>query len=177
MSTPLRRVLIAAVLTSSIAFTAAAALAQDSAAPPQGPAPEARESSAERAAEYATHLRDTLHLRSDQQPALDAYLDALRPHRGMHGHMRREAGEDEGLTTPERLDRMLARLDQRRERMVAVVDATKRFYAQLTPDQQKAFDGMGPMAGFGHHGMRGMGPHGHGGDDDRDGGPAGAPRG
>ena len=61
--------------------------------------------------------------------------------------------------------------------MVAVVDATKRFYAQLTPDQQKAFDGMGPMAGFGHHGMRGMGPRGHGGDEDRDGGPEGAPRG
>src|SRR5258708_5705832 len=148
MSTPLRLLLMAASLTSSIALTAGAALAQDNAAPPQGPAPEARESRAERAAEFATHLRDALHLRADQQPALDAYLDAMRPHRGMHEHMR-DGGEDEALTTPERLDRMLARLDGHRERMVAVIEATKRFYAQLTADQQKAFDAMGPMAGFG----------------------------
>jgi protein CpxP len=176
MSTLLRRLLLTAALTSSIALTAGAALAQDSAAPPQGPPPQARESPADRAAEYATHLRDTLHLRADQQPALDAYLDALRPHRGMHEHQRREGGEDAGLTTPERLDRMLARLDERRERMVAVVDATKRFYDQLAPDQRQAFDAMGPMTGFGRHGGHGMGPRDHDGDDHH-GGPEGATNG
>jgi|SRR5579872_5292844 len=176
MSTPLRRLLLAASLISSIAFTAGAALAQDSAAPPQGPAPEARQSPAERMAEYADHLRDALHLRADQQPALDAYLDALRPHRGMHEHMRRDGGEDQGLTTPERLDRMLARLDEHRERMVGVIEATKRFYAQLTPDQQQGFDQMGPMPGLGHHEGHGMGPRGHDGDD-HDRGPDGGTHG
>jgi len=44
--------------------------------------------------------------------------------------------------------------------------AIKRFYAQLTPPQQKAFDVMGPMMmmrggmGGGHRGPMGFGGHG-----------------
>ena len=43
-------------------------------------------------------------------------------------------------------------------RMAAHVAATKQFYAQLTPGQQKAFDDLAPMmmGRFGHgHGMMG----------------------
>ena len=48
------------------------------------------------------------------------------------------ADMDEHLTTPQRLDKMLAHLDEMRSHMVARVDATKQFYAQLSPSQQKA---------------------------------------
>ena len=44
-------------------------------------------------------------------------------------------------------------------------DATKRFYAQLSPAQQRAFDALKPMGGGhgGHHGEGRMGGrHGHG---------------
>ena len=48
--------------------------------------------------------------------------------------------EDEGLTAPQRADRMIAHFDEMRTRLVAHAQALKTFYAQLTPSQQRAFD-------------------------------------
>jgi hypothetical protein len=62
--------------------------------------------------------------------------------------------------------------------MVAHAQATKQFYAQLSPSQQKAFDDLAPMMmrhfGGDHHGMMG---HHHGGGEGHEMGPGGPPPG
>jgi len=159
---------------------ATASLAQSP--PPAPPTPAAAHAwghgdPAEMRAHMAEHLRAALQLQPSQDAALNAFLDAMRPpggteQRGWH----RQPGEMTHLTTPERLDKMLARADERHARMVAHVAAVKQFYAQLTPSQQKAFDVMAPMmmihrhGGFGDHGF-----HRDGGHDPM--GPGGGPQG
>jgi hypothetical protein len=106
----------------------------------------------------AQHLRDVLQLRPEQEPALSALIAALKPPAGERERMRQEHQAGAQLTTPERLDRQAARMAERASRFRQHADAIKRFYAQLTPAQQKAFDAM-PKRGFGGHGGR----HGHGG--------------
>ena len=105
----------------------------------------------------AARLRDALQLRPDQENALHAFLDSIKPPADamarMHGDGDHGDADEEHLTTPQRLDRMLAKMDQHRARLVAHADAVKRFYAQLSPSQQKAFDALGPM------GLHGMGGH------------------
>ena len=121
-------------------------------------------------AERAKRLAEALQLRPDQDGALHAYLNALKPPHDMDGDHMGAAGKGHddmaAMTTPDRLDHMLAHFDKMRERMVARVAATKAFYAQLSADQQKAFDAMGGGFGHGDHGDRG----GHDGWDHRDGG-------
>jgi hypothetical protein len=134
---------------------------------------------AERQARMAQRMRDALQLQPNQQGALAAWLAALRPSPGEAEEPRGdEAGETK--TTPQRLDDMLAHVDRMRARLAQTADATKRFYAQLSPAQQKAFDAMSPMmmrhmGGWGGRGMDGRGkegpdggPH-RGWDGDRDG--------
>jgi Spy/CpxP family protein refolding chaperone len=135
----------AVVMTAS----AAAGLAQDG-PPPVGfgvgqdaarggpPSPETREQM----------LRQRLNLRADQEPALKTFLDSARPQPPLGGRRALR-----GLTTPERLDRQLEELRRR-------VDATKRFYAQLTPEQKQAFDAS-PMLAMGPEGGP-RGPRGRG---------------
>ncbi len=99
----------------------------------------------------AEHLSAVLQLQPSQQPALAAFLDSMKPSTDMKGHAHNDA---EHLSTPQRLDKMLARFDERRAHLVARAQATKQFYAQLTPSQQKAFDDLAPMMrhfGGGHH--------------------------
>jgi protein CpxP len=149
----------AAVLTLS---TAAVAVAQDGPPPPgmappmddHGPGghrmgrrfdPEA----------HAQHLRDVLQLRADQDGALKAYLAATGPRDWKKDGPKREVADaaPKPLTTPERLDRETERLTRAKAR----IDATRAFYAALSPSQKKAFDALGPMAGpMGGHGGPGM---------------------
>lgn len=113
------------------------------------------------AARRAEHLRAALQLRPDQEPALKAFLErpaaAQRPARAD-----REAMAN--MTTPQRLDAQRARMTERLARFDQRIAATKRFYAQLNPAQQKAFDAMAPrgMGKGGHRGMGGHGPMGRG---------------
>ena len=51
--------------------------------------------------------------------------------------MREEFAE---LSTPERLDRMQAMAEVRRAGTAERAEAIKAFYAQLSPEQQRAFD-------------------------------------
>jgi protein CpxP len=141
-------------------------------APPPAPAPphEMRMRTMDPAAmaeKHAQYLRDVLQLRPDQEGALKALVESMKPPSGMAEHMGKGPDEDAGLTTPQRLDRMLAHMDEARAMMARHAEAVKRFYAQLSPGQQKAFDalhqgGMGPgmhmrmrMRGPGMHGMPG----------------------
>jgi protein CpxP len=135
---------------------------------------------AERAAHMADHLRAALQLQPGQEAALTAFVASMRPPGDMDDHMRGMRGDDmrgdrdeaDNLTAPQRMDRMLARLDDMHARLSARADAVKRFYAQLSPSQQKAFDAL-PMGRMGGH----LGDHRHGGrfhhDGDDDGRPMG----
>jgi hypothetical protein len=117
---------------------------------------------------HAQRLRDALQLRPDQEPALQALIASMRP-KGDMARMREEHEADRNLPTPQRLDRMQAHMAEHEARFREHAEAIKRFYAQLTPTQQKAFDAL-PMMGHGFgghhgegHGMRHGGPgmHGH----------------
>jgi protein CpxP len=157
-----RRLALMAAAVLTITTTAAVAVAQDGPPPPgmppmadDGPSggsggppmmrhhrrldPEAR----------AQHLRDVLQLRADQDGALKAYLAATGPKDrdgdGRRDGPRRDAADTppKALTTPERLDRETEHLTRAKAR----IDATRSFYAALSPSQKKAFDALGPMAG------------------------------
>lgn len=119
------------------------------------------------AARHAARLRALLQLRPDQEPALTAFLASMKP----AGHMMRDEHEGrsagEALPAPERMERMMARMDEVRAGMSQKLEALKTFYGQLTPAQQKAFDAldMGHGRGQGRggaHGMHGGGEHMHG---------------
>jgi hypothetical protein len=68
---------------------------------------------------------------------------------------RPERGEFENLTTPERIDRMRAMRTTRNAEMDRRADATKTFYAALSPQQKKLFDVITEQrfagGGQGHH--------------------------
>lgn len=154
---------ISIALAAALSLAAGASLAQP--APPPGPGPQAegqrwqKPDPAQMAERHAQRLRAALQLRPDQEPALRALVAALQPPPGERERMRAEREAAAKLTTPERLDRMQARMTERQARFRQHADAIKRFYAQLTPAQQKAFDAMPMMMGQGH----GMGRHGMGG--------------
>jgi len=118
---------------------------------------------AEMAARRAQHLRDALQLTPAQEPALNAFIAALAPPAGMRDRMRAERGARAAMTTPQRLDRMKARMAERQAQFDRRADATLRFYGQLSPSQKKAFDALGPMGGrggMGHGGGHRMGGRG-----------------
>jgi periplasmic protein CpxP/Spy len=119
---------------------------------------------AARRAHMAEHLTAVLQLQPSQQGALAAFLDSMKPPGDMKDRMGRGRGEDERLPTPQRLDKMLARFDEMHARMVVRAQATKQFYAQLSPSQQKAFDALAPMMMRRGGGERGMMGHRHDGD-------------
>jgi protein CpxP len=165
---------------------ATTSLAQD--APPATPAADAghmrhMRDPAERRAHMAEHLTTVLQLQPNQQAALAAFLDSMKPPADMHDRMDHAGGDGRmggmaHMPTPERLDRMLAHFDAMRAHLVAHAAATKQFYAQLTPSQQKVFDDIGPMMGRFGGGHRGMMDHHHGGDGEgHEMGPGGQPPG
>ena len=115
----------------------------------------------EMARRHADHLRAALQLTPAQEPALAAFIGAMKPPEGMRDHMRGDHEKMASMTTPQRLDQMKDRMDEHRARFEQHAAAVKRFYAQLTPAQQKAFDTL-PMGHMGHGGHGMHGPMGHG---------------
>jgi len=154
MRLPTSRLALMAAAAIILSTTAAVAVAQDGPPPPgmppmahDGPGgppmmrhhrrldPEAR----------AQHLRDVLQLRADQDGALKAYLAATEPKAWDRDGPKRDVSDaaPKPLTTPERLDRETEHLNRAKAR----IDATRAFYAALSPSQKKAFDALGPMVG------------------------------
>lgn len=94
--------------------------------------------------QHAQHLRDVLQLRSDQEGALKAYIDATSP----KIMVRKDRDDDKGgpdrlidhkpPTTLERLDQMTKAAEALQKRAAA----TRAFYTALSPSQQKAFDAL-----------------------------------
>jgi hypothetical protein len=132
-------------LARTLAISAAAlllagqALAQGAPPPPpppsQAPGPPTP-------ADQSDHLRQSLKLRPDQETALQAFVAAMQTRPGEAENLRAEAMREAGLPTPQRLDALVVRLDRMRTEIMARIAATRTFYAQLTPEQQRAFDAM-----------------------------------
>ncbi|MBB1604156.1 Spy/CpxP family protein refolding chaperone [Variovorax sp. UMC13] len=172
MITARQRILWASLLASAT-FAAAAQTP-----PPAAPAgPEARteqrahkphdgkffERMQERRVKHLADLKAKLKLSAAQEGAWTTFTTATQPPAPPAARADREAARAEfaKLTTPQRLDRMQARQSERAARFAQRADATRTFYAALTPEQQKTFDTEALKHGPRGHGHRGHGPDGH----------------
>jgi protein CpxP len=149
--------LIAATLLAAVGF---AAVAQTPAAPAAGNAP-ARHERMERhdpakmkefMAKRQAALKQKLQITPAQEGAWTAWTTAMQPPANWK---RPDRAEFEKLSTPERIDRMRALRTERNALMDKRADATKIFYAALSPEQKKTFDAetarRGHRGGYGHH--------------------------
>lgn len=93
----------------------------------------------ERHARRMAELKNELQLSQVQEGAWTEFSSALQPPTAEQ-RQRLDRAEFDKLTTPERIDRMQQRADERQARMKQRGEAIKRFYGQLTQEQQKTFD-------------------------------------
>jgi Spy/CpxP family protein refolding chaperone len=111
---------------------------------------------------HAKHLADLkakLKITASQEAAWTRFTDAMKPTADMMGK-RPDRTEMDKLSTPERIDKMRALHKEHMAAMEAAMDkrgdATKTFYASLSPEQKKGFDDeFAKMGQRGEHGMRG----------------------
>jgi periplasmic protein CpxP/Spy len=104
----------------------------------------------ERRAHRDAALKQILQITPSQEGAWNTWIASRRPPATMQ---RPHRGEFDQLTTPQRIDRMRELRAARDAEMDRRADATKAFYAALTPAQQKAFDALAASRGRGgHHG-------------------------
>lgn len=123
-------------------------------------------------AERQARLKDSLQLRPEQESAWKDFVGQTQPKpRAMGERLSREQWNQ--MNTLQRLDRLEAMKAERDAQFKQRHDGIRRFYSQLSPSQQKAFDaqrgadiGLHPMARVGHVGHKGYrgpmgdGPHG-----------------
>ncbi len=91
----------------------------------------------ERMAERQARLKQKLGITPAQESAWAGWTAAIQPPANWR---RPDRAEFERLTTPERIDRMRTLRTERMARMDQRADATKTFYAALSPEQKKTFD-------------------------------------
>jgi Spy/CpxP family protein refolding chaperone len=103
-------------------------------------------------------LKAQLKLTPAQEGAWKAFVDAKKPTAPPAADMQQRPDPIEmaKLTTPERLDKMKAMREEHMKIMTAAMakheEATRAFYAALTPEQQKVFDAVsmqGPRGAMG----------------------------
>lgn len=151
------------LVSSVLAVASLVAVAQPAANPPpvQGKPHAVRMDPAkmqERMAQRQAELKAKLQLSAGQEAAWNTYLAALKPPADMQRPSREERekrrAEFAAMTTPQRIDQMQAMHQRREAAMAQRAEATKGFYAALTPAQQKLFDAstLRGMGGPGHHG-------------------------
>ena len=159
-----------------------AAFAQTPPAPPAGPGPAAQERMggpmmghrghgdpakmqarmAERHAKHMAEIKAKLQLAPAQEGAWTTFAAAMQPPARLVADRAQFRAEMEKLTTPERIDKMMALKARRDAEITKRADAAKAFYATLTPEQKKVFDSEALRHGRfghrgGHHGDHGMG--------------------
>jgi periplasmic protein CpxP/Spy len=168
--TPIRKRIVLAGLLASMGLVAfAQAPAAPQPAPGGTPPAHARmgghdpakmqQRMAERHAKHQTELKAKLKITASQEGAWTAFTASMTPPAGMQ---RPDRAEFEKLTTPQRIDKMRELRTQRNAAMDKRADATKTFYAALTPEQQKVFDTNTMRGGHDRAGHGGKGRH-HGG--------------
>lgn len=160
------------VLAGLLATAGASAMAQPApaAAPPSGSTPQGysgqrmgHHDPAKMQAMMAKRQADMkakLNITPAQEGAWTSFTAAMQPPAMMGSRPTPEQrAEFDKLGTPERIDKMRALRAQRMTEMNAMMDkrgeATKVFYAALTPEQKKVFDTHyqkhGPYSGHGGH--------------------------
>lgn len=122
------------------------------AATPRGPHEPGAEMPARHEAMQKQHLEDmktVLRLRPDQEAALAAFMEAHKP------QMRHREGpaEPQALTTPQRLEEMARREAEMTAQHERMRQALTKFYATLSPDQQRVFDALQRLKGMHGGGM------------------------
>lgn len=156
-----RRLILALTCATLVPLAVALAAHAQPPGPPPGaahgpPAAHMAEMKAAHEAMQKQHIEDlklVLRLRPDQEAALAAFMASHEPKRF---EMRLPGPDAKPKTTPERLDEMAKReaaMDAERDKHRA---ALAKFYAALSPEQQKTFDALQRL----QHGPRGMGDHG-----------------
>ena len=108
----------------------------------------------ERRAKRLSEFKQKLQLTPGQEGAWNSYVAALQP---SGEHQRFDRAAFAALTTPERIDRLRALRAERDAAMDRRGEATKTFYATLTPQQKQVFDDVGARRGghgHGHHHAR-----------------------
>lgn len=116
-------------------------------------APSAQHHAQRREQRHTAHLvqlKTALKLTSSQEAAWGAY--AVRTAPLTHAHPQATSQDLAPLTTPERLDKLMAIKAERDAHLARHIDASRQLYAALTPEQQKVFDGQPHL-----HLMKGMG--------------------
>ncbi len=154
--------LIATALLATLGFAATAqtpAPAGPAGGPPQAGERMGRHDPAkmkEFIAKRQAALKQKLAITPAQEGAWTAWTTAMQPPANWK---RPDRNEFKALSTPERIDRMKAMRTERAALMDKRADATKTFYAALTPEQKKTFDTMPMRQGGGrhHHGGHGRG--------------------
>jgi len=96
-------------------------------------------------AKHQADLKAKLKITAQQEAAWTTYTAAMQPPAHMDQRpMAGQRAEMDKLTTPERIDKMQAlqteRMAERSAKMKKHGDATKAFYAVLSPEQKKTFD-------------------------------------
>lgn len=164
------RKMILFVLAASAATAALGADTAPKDAPPRGRWAQAQQVMARMRAQHADDVALLIGLRPDQRPALDTFLAAVMPQHGDRDRGERRPMGDAPApdAAPEgtiaRLDKMAAHVDRADTEAKQRIEATRTFYAGLTPDQQRRFDALERL----HHGAMRQRMMGHGGPGPRD---------
>ncbi|VTU12773.1 hypothetical protein SRS16CHR_00012 [Variovorax sp. SRS16] len=176
-----RKNLLLAGLLASATFCSAGAFAQAPSAPGvpaaetqshAGPAAQHRHMDpAQRMERMQAHrakrmadLKLVLQITPAQESAWQSFTAAQQPPARPAGAARFDRAEFAKLTTPQRLDRIQARQAERSAMFAKRAEATRNFYAALSPVQQKIFDV--EAMHFAGHGRGGhMGHMGHAGNE------------
>jgi hypothetical protein len=101
-------------------------------------------------AQRLAELKQKLKLDASQEGAWNNFTTAQQRPSRPAGQARMDRAEFAKLTTPQRLEHMQARQAERSARFAQRVEATRSFYATLSPAQQKTFDA--ETVHFGHRG-------------------------
>jgi Spy/CpxP family protein refolding chaperone len=109
-----------------------------------------------RMADRETRLKEALKLNPNQENAWQEFTAAMQPPKAAPAQ-RLDRAEWDKLTTPQRMEKMQALRNEREAAMSKRMEAVKKFYATLTPEQQKTFDEQHQR--MGHEGRRHGGRH------------------
>lgn len=153
--------IVAGALLGAFASTGFAQPAQP--APGTPPSPMAREHGRfdparfeQRMAQRQAEFKQRLQITPAQEGAWNTWVSAMRPPAGWMEARRARKAELERLSTPERIDRMRTLRAERATQSDRRGDATKTFYATLSPYQKGVFDASMQRRGD-HHGRHGRG--------------------
>jgi len=156
------RSVLAAAMAALLITGAAAAQPQPEGAPGARFAQFRERMQAHRAQRLAD-LKAILRIRPDQETAFSAFAQSMHPSERPEQRRPDRGPAGPTLTTPERLARVEQRMAEHQARFRARLEATRTFYAALSPEQQRTFDALqrmrgGPGGGFGGGRHKGLHP-------------------